>query len=491
MTYSGLISFGIVLLTVFTGIAFTIIVTRRLTPEEFGTWSLIGSLIVLVMVLDPISTYWATRQVARKEEVAVTALGSSIIFSIVGVGLYLVIIYFMANATDADYNVLLFSSLMIPLLYINKAMRSILVGYKPQGSSYGLLIFEVIKIPLGLVLVYWLDMGIIGAIITTVLAQSASIIFYLFYMREKLREKFYINELKKWLKRFWIPLIQGNTDRLIHLDVTIYSVIVGSVTGLAFLGASKAIVNAISMTVYLSSGLYPKLIALQKSDYIVMVFKRTLLFTIPIVGLTIIFAKPGLWIINPLYLEGVILVYAWAFIQFAYVIETILTSSLLGLETVDTEENPKLKQFLKSKLFKVPAIDTTGRIIYLISLVTVLPFLFQSNVPDVEMIFWWGIIGIISNIVIISLYWRMIKKSISFDLPIKNISKYIVTTIISSIPTYLFIENYLVYKESIFDFIPEIIPYLIFYVSIYISIIYLWDRETRQFLKSIIDELRK
>ena len=96
MTYSGLISFGIVLIMVITGLIFTLIVSRRLTTEEFATWSLIGSLIVMVMVLDPISSYWATRQVARGEKVAVTAIGSNIIFAIVASGIYQLVIYFMA-----------------------------------------------------------------------------------------------------------------------------------------------------------------------------------------------------------------------------------------------------------------------------------------------------------------------------------------------------------------------------------------------------------
>ena len=51
VTYSGLISFVVGLASVFTGIIFTIIVTRQLTPEEFGTWNLIGGLIVYAVII--------------------------------------------------------------------------------------------------------------------------------------------------------------------------------------------------------------------------------------------------------------------------------------------------------------------------------------------------------------------------------------------------------------------------------------------------------
>ena len=245
------------------------------------------------------------------------------------------------------------------------------------------------------------------------------------------------------------------------------------------------------MTTYLSNGLYPKLVSGEKDEYIVMMFKRTFLFTIPILGMALVFAKPGLWILNPNYLESHIIVYSWVFVQFAYVVETLLASSLLGLENVDIQKDPKIKQFLKSNLFKVPMMDTIGRIFYIILLIVLLPFILESNSSDFYVIFWWGVIGIAANLLIIGLYSKMIKKSINFKFPIKNMAKYVFVTIIASVPSFILVENYLVYEESIFDFLPIIFPFLLLYASIYISLIYLWDKETRHLLKLIINEIKK
>ena len=158
VTYSGLISLLVGIVSTITGLIFTLIVTRKLETEEFAIWSLIGSLIVYVMILDPISSFWATRQIARGEKVVGTAIGSSVIFAIIATGIYQVIIYYITITTDADYNILLLSSLMIPLLYLRKEVKAVLNGFKPEGTSYGLLIFEVTKIPLGLIFVYWWDL---------------------------------------------------------------------------------------------------------------------------------------------------------------------------------------------------------------------------------------------------------------------------------------------------------------------------------------------
>ena len=51
VAYSGLISMLIGLISVVTGLVFTLIVTRTLTPEEYGSWGLIGSLIMYVLMV--------------------------------------------------------------------------------------------------------------------------------------------------------------------------------------------------------------------------------------------------------------------------------------------------------------------------------------------------------------------------------------------------------------------------------------------------------
>ena len=67
VTYSGLISFAVGIVTVVTGLVFTLIVTRQLSQDEFGTWGLIGGLISYALIIGPIVSYWSTREIARGE----------------------------------------------------------------------------------------------------------------------------------------------------------------------------------------------------------------------------------------------------------------------------------------------------------------------------------------------------------------------------------------------------------------------------------------
>ena len=68
VTYSGLISLIITFSTVVTGGIFTLIVTRQLSPEEFGTWGLVGALTTYVIIIEPIISSWALRETARGDK---------------------------------------------------------------------------------------------------------------------------------------------------------------------------------------------------------------------------------------------------------------------------------------------------------------------------------------------------------------------------------------------------------------------------------------
>ena len=60
VTYAGLIAFATGIGSIITGGIFTLILTRTLTIEEFGTWELIGTVIgysLLTKLVRPSSLY--------------------------------------------------------------------------------------------------------------------------------------------------------------------------------------------------------------------------------------------------------------------------------------------------------------------------------------------------------------------------------------------------------------------------------------------------
>ena len=97
VTYTGLISLIGGIISIFTGVIFTLIITRSVTPEEYGTWGLIVGLITYVSLIGPIVSYWSTRDTARNIQSGKTAVLSSILLSIGAISIYILISYLMGN----------------------------------------------------------------------------------------------------------------------------------------------------------------------------------------------------------------------------------------------------------------------------------------------------------------------------------------------------------------------------------------------------------
>ena len=220
VTYSGLISVAVGLITIITGVAFMLIVTRTLDPVEFGTWGVITVLFLGVLNIEPIISYWTTREVARGLESAKTAIFSSGIFSSMAVIIYLIIIHFVHNGTDTDFASIFLAAFLIPIIFLNRVLSGINLGWKPQAVSYGILAMGITQIPMALIFVYFFDMGVIGVIISVGIANISSIIVLTISARETIKKEFQIKFLKRKKLQFFtrrkILDKNGSSARLIR-----------------------------------------------------------------------------------------------------------------------------------------------------------------------------------------------------------------------------------------------------------------------------------
>lgn len=489
VTYSGLIAFIVTFTGILTGTIFVIIVTRRLTLEEFGLWTLIGSLITYVTIIEPIITYWTTRQIARAEKVGKTALVTSGFFSIGGISVYVIIAIVVAQSLNVDFNILLLAGALIPLAFLNNILSSICIGFKPQSTSYGLLAFETTKIPLGFYFVVIAELGIIGAILTIVFANLIKMIILIIMAKEQLSGTILVETLKFWFKMSWLTLYKSIHGFIFKLDVMLFSLSTNSLVGLAYWGSASAVSNFVANSGSISQGLYPKLLATRKQEYAIENFKRTMYFAIPILAATIIFAKSGLHILNPLYGDASFIVIILAFRAFSALITGFCFGILESFEKVDLDKQASFKKYVKSKLFLVPTLRIIFSSLYVGVLALFLIAFGSSNTGDVETVTIWALIILFSSAPF-SIYGLIkVKKSYGIIFPYKITAKYILVAIATMILITPLSDLILTYPESIWNFLPEIIPLVIFGVIFYFGVTYIIDESTRKLFKSIYNEL--
>ena len=490
VTYSGLIAFVIGFAGVITGILFVIIVTRQLSPEEFGLWTLIGSLVSYVVIVEPIVSYWTTRQIARGETVGKTSVFTSGLFSIGGFFAYLIIAIFVSDLLKVNSFPVILAAILVPIMFLNNTLSAIGISHKPQGVSYSILSFEVSKLPFGFGFVYLAELGLVGAIVATIIASLIKTIILLITVREQLVNSIKKQFVKFWLKLSWIPLYANGSGLVFTLDVLVFSLLTNSLIGLAFWGVSNAAANLVAHSGNISQALGPKLLATQREEFAQQNLKRLMFFAIPLFVGSIVFAKPMLHVLNPLYIEGIMILYLLSVRTFFNVLMNVFFNIIVSLETVDIDGTTSFKKYLKSKLFFIPTLNYLHTGSYVGILAIFLIFSASWNLRDIDLVTIWAAILLITTIPFMLYSLIIVQKHHKISLPYKSILKLSSSALISSIIIYIVQDLVLVYEDSVFDFLPQLIPLLILGGGIYFGIAYVLDASTRTFVKTIIEQIK-
>ena len=490
ITYSGLISliFGIV--TIFLGLVFTLIVTRTLEPIEYGTWGLITGLMVYAVFIEPIVAYWASREIARGTESGRTIVASGSLLSIAGIAIYFIAAFIVGQQSDADNDVLLFGMILIPVLFINRMLSAINTGWKPHAPLVAAFIFAAIEIVLALVFVYHLEMGVKGVVLTVTLAYIGSIFVLMNYAKEKLKAKINFKYLKKWIRLSWLPLYPAIGTTILLTDITVFSIITGSVIGLAFWIAAAVIAKTIENSGLISRAVYAKLLQGHEPKYLENNVTQLFYFAILITAITITFARQGLFILNPVYEVAFPIVIVLSFQMFFYTIRGQFLLFITGVEKVDTKNSSTFKDYIKSKLFFVPTLILIESIIYISALTIGLLIIKTITDSTMDLLMYWASVSLVTQIPLFIYSFILLRRDITISINFNSIAKYLGTTVIIFGIIYFVMEELLVYNESVYVFIPNVLIYLAAGILSYIIITYFIDSNTKALINSIIKEIK-
>jgi len=489
VTYSGLIAFVSGLVSVSFGLIFTLIVTRRLLPEEYGTWGLLFSIISYLLISEAIFSFWSTRQIARGENIGRSSVFSSSLLSILLIPIFVVYVFLISENSEANFNILLVGLPLIPLSILSQNLAAINLGHKPHVVGYSQIIYQVIKIPVVLMTVVIFDLDVFGVVLAVLFAFLGKIGLQLYYARSKLKDRFDYQKLKRWIKTSWIPLFASLGNYLITIDMAIYSIITGSVIGIAYYAAAYSIAAIVQHSGAIAQALYPKLLANKSFGGIKMTINHVLYFAILLIGISILFSKPALFALNPLYQNAWPIVIVFSVRVFLQALRTIPLNIIGGTEQVDTENYPTFSRLIKSNLFKLPKFLSIFNACYIFVLIAFL-LLFSNLISELDLVFWWAMIGLFIEIPLSTFLWMYSAKYVKLSFPIVNSLKYLLGMFGFVIFFVLTSDLVLNYEPSIYDFLPSLLLEFAMCVSVYLGLTYLIDKDTRNLLKSILNEIK-
>jgi len=434
LVYSGLVLFAAKILSVGTGMIFTLMITRTVPVEEYGIWVNVNlDIIMYFTLLASAIPFWTMRFVARKHEgSAKTGVISNFILALVSAAIYVALTPFILSALGVSekYLVLyLVAGFQVIEIYLIRAFEAVLRVIKIEALGYGLLIAEIIKVVVAYFLIIRFGLGLIGAMFGLVIAFLIQIFYYLRLSWSHLRGRIVWGYFKEWLKGSLINIYNVVGFRLSSFSLILLFAIAGEAAR-AYYGASTQIASVIGYSSFLAFALYPRLLMGKGEEDVAMSIKLFFMFAIPMTVGAILFADSYLIILDVKYAVAVEILQLMAVLMLIRSFCQVLDFVIFGTEHFDLKAKIPFAKLVKSRLFAVFSLPFINAGIVLPLTYFVLT---TMKLDPLSSAFYTVIIMLVASMVLLGIRCVLVRKSPQFVFPWVSILKYVVASAVMAI----------------------------------------------------------
>ena len=103
---------------------------------------------------------------------------------------------------------------------------------------------------------------------------------------------------------------------------------------------------------------------------------------------------------------------------------------------------------------------------------------------------YWSIIALIIQVPYTGFLYVLVRKEFSPKIDKKAFIKYLSASVFAFGLTFALMEKYLVYKNNIFEFLPDFLQYIFLGIGAYLAITYVIDKKTRKLVKAVLKEIK-
>jgi O-antigen/teichoic acid export membrane protein len=505
LKYSGLVVFASKLLSVATGLAFTLMIARNTTTEEYGIFGNMSDILGYFTLLAGVLPFWTTRFVARDHAgSAKTGLISNMLISVISASIYLTLLPAILPALQIyGYTIVYaFISIEILELYTLSVLQAILQARKPQAMGYGILMYETCKVILGSFLIIGLQLnlplfpikrylfvipsfpliirglqlGLLGVLCSMIIAYFIQIAFFFKLTAEELKGSFRLAYLKEWLKAS--PINFYSVVGFIIPGFSLIFLFMYAEAARAYYLAAFTIASIIGYSVYLTSGLYPKLLSKINIKDVSTSLKMVLMLAIPMTVGAMVLSDSYITILKSEYADAKIVLSILAISVLSMSLSGVFETVVMGTEKIDAEAKIAFKKLLKTRLFQ---IYTLPYIYSAIVLPTTFFALFYIAKTPLEAATYVAVITLIGNLAMLLCKYVISHRCLAFKFPWKALAKYATASAAMAIPLFI-IPHPTKLLSTLLSTGAGGITYLATLAAI--------DMETRQLIKSIIKETK-
>jgi len=485
--YSGFIVFAARMLSVGTGLVFTLMLTRSTTEQQLGIWGNVNDILAYFAFLSSAFPFWAMRFAARDKEGSIkTGLMANLTISMIATVIYLPtipIIMSLLHISETYMIIYLIASMQIIENYLISMLEACLRAKRPQTIGYGLLVEEFSKILIAYILIIRLQQPLLGALLSLTIAFTIQIVYYFKLLYNELRQPIRWSYVKEWLKGSTINIYYIVGDRiaaLVFIMLIAYNPSAGPQARGIYLVA-WTIAGIITYSSYLSFALYPKLLAENNIQDIITSLKTVLMFAIPMAAGAIALSDSYLTMLNEIYRQAATVLIILAINALVQTISAFFSSVLYGFERIDEKAKIPLKRLVKSPLFKAFSLPYVHSAITLPTTFYLLTN-FAKNQPISAAIYVVIIDTIARSVTFLALY-IIIRKMVKIDIPWMNIAKYIAASAVMGLFLFFIIIPHPTRLTTILGL-------TVIGVIIYFALLTAIDKEARKLIRSIWQEIK-
>lgn len=434
--YAGFVIFLSRLISIGTGLIFTLLITRSVSPEDYGVYGNLGDILSYFTIISTIIPFWIVRFEARRWPGSLkTGFVTNFLIGLASTILYLFSIMGIMLSLRINLNympVYLIAAVMIFESHLLSVLEASLYSRRPEKIGFGLLVFEVSKVVSGVLSLYIFKMGLTGALLSVVFAYLCQTAFYVRLLLRGFKEKIRWDYVKEWLKASALNIYGIAGERLLIL-ANIFLFVYGGELARAYYGASSAIASIVAYSSSIAHALYPKLLSKVKSEDITLSLKLVSMFAMPMFLGAVVLSRELLSILNPVYAAATPTLIILALSSLILSASSVFESVIIGTENFDAAAKISFKSAFRSRLFLLLTLRYLQALIVLPPIYLILS-LFQLD--SISSTFYFGLIGCVGQIIVMVAKLLIARRSIAFAIPWRNLVKYACSSLIMALGLY-------------------------------------------------------
>jgi hypothetical protein len=404
-----------------------------MTSEEFGAWSFIFYLIGLFTLVSGLFPFWATRFVARGKEGAVkTAVSANFFVAIIAIAIYLPLVSGVLGALHVSSvapAIYLIAALQIINVYLIAALEGCLRSVKPQAAGHGLLIEEVVKVAVAFTLFFGAGQLFLGAIAGIVVGALMQAVFYVWLLRNYLRQAIHWGYLREWLKGSAALIYNFVGTQLVGF-VLYLLVFFGGESALGDYQAAVTFSTVIGYAASIAFALYPKMLTQECPAEVETSFKNMLMFALPMAAIALTMSTSLLTILNASYSTASPILILLTIDALIVLVSQFYTQCLVGSETLDAEGKISIRLLVRSKIFKVFTLPYLQAAIALPSVYYILTQM--PSAGPVQAAMYVVAVNIVVHVVTFAAIYALMHREFKLTVAWKSVSKYVLAALVAA-----------------------------------------------------------